>query len=470
MFCSKCGGEVDIGEVYCMKCGTAVQIVPDYNPLEDDNISFDEKATYIDRQNRKYAIKKEENLRKLKLQRYFLIAAVIFAVCGLGTSIYFFIQYKTVNSYDYQLNQGLNYYENEKYEEAIQSYVKAISFNKEGIKARESAFDIYLKLEDYDRAIEQMLEIIYLEASADNYKKLVDAYALNGNTNKIKELLVEFENTEIGKAIDSYRVDDLLVNIPGGDYHDYLAINFETKGEGIIIYYTLDNSEPTTKSNVYTGEIKIEKTGRTVLRAVAVNEWNITSEEIKETYDITLIIPSPPTVTPNSGRYTDAEKIVIDVAEGATAYFTLDGTIPQKGSLSTFIYLEPIDMPIGNFVFSAMIIDKYGTESYVTKKNYELVLERPYSYNAAVVLLKNKLVELGIMDDMDGNRPNNEKLSLQYSALPIIEDIECYLFYLRVTSNNQMTNLSRVFAVSTSDGTIYEVTSNGDNYKIVGIP
>lgn len=120
--------------------------------------------------------------------------------------------------------------------------------------------------------------------------------------------------------------------------------------------------------------------------------------------------------------------------------------------------------------FSAIIVDKYGTESYVTKKNYELVLERPYSYNAAVILLKNKLVELGIMNDTEGNRPNNEKLSLQYSALPMIEEKECYLFFLRITSNNQTTNLNRIFAVSTADGTIYEVSSNGDSYEIIGTP
>ena len=36
MKCSKCGAEIDAGSVFCKKCGEPVQMVPDYNILEDD--------------------------------------------------------------------------------------------------------------------------------------------------------------------------------------------------------------------------------------------------------------------------------------------------------------------------------------------------------------------------------------------------------------------------------------------------
>ena len=35
MICIHCGADIPDGEVVCPRCGTAVQIVPDYNPLED---------------------------------------------------------------------------------------------------------------------------------------------------------------------------------------------------------------------------------------------------------------------------------------------------------------------------------------------------------------------------------------------------------------------------------------------------
>ena len=36
MKCSKCGAEIEVGSVFCKKCGEPVQMVPDYNVLEDD--------------------------------------------------------------------------------------------------------------------------------------------------------------------------------------------------------------------------------------------------------------------------------------------------------------------------------------------------------------------------------------------------------------------------------------------------
>lgn len=35
MKCKNCGAEIPKGFVYCEKCGAEVQIVPDYNPLDD---------------------------------------------------------------------------------------------------------------------------------------------------------------------------------------------------------------------------------------------------------------------------------------------------------------------------------------------------------------------------------------------------------------------------------------------------
>ena len=35
MKCRYCNAEIPEGELYCKKCGREVQIVPDYNPLEE---------------------------------------------------------------------------------------------------------------------------------------------------------------------------------------------------------------------------------------------------------------------------------------------------------------------------------------------------------------------------------------------------------------------------------------------------
>ena len=35
MKCRNCGHKIPDGKLYCEYCGEAVQIVPDYNPLDD---------------------------------------------------------------------------------------------------------------------------------------------------------------------------------------------------------------------------------------------------------------------------------------------------------------------------------------------------------------------------------------------------------------------------------------------------
>ena len=41
MKCQKCGTDIPEGKIYCEKCGSAIQMVPDYNPVDDISIDTD---------------------------------------------------------------------------------------------------------------------------------------------------------------------------------------------------------------------------------------------------------------------------------------------------------------------------------------------------------------------------------------------------------------------------------------------
>ena len=47
MKCPNCGGELQPGQLYCGKCGHEIQIVPDYDPLEELMLSQEEIAGEI---------------------------------------------------------------------------------------------------------------------------------------------------------------------------------------------------------------------------------------------------------------------------------------------------------------------------------------------------------------------------------------------------------------------------------------
>ena len=79
-----------------------------------------------------------------------------------------------------------------------------------------------------------------------------------------------------------------------------------------------------------------------------------------------------PAVTPSTGQYDQPTQIVIQVPEGYTAYYTTDRSDPTEESTK---YTGPIDMPEGNTIFKAVLVNGKGRLTGVTTRNYELVLE-----------------------------------------------------------------------------------------------
>ena len=75
-----------------------------------------------------------------------------------------------------------------------------------------------------------------------------------------------------------------------------------------------------------------------------------------------------PVVTPTTGQYYEYTMIEIEVPEGYEAYYTFNGEVPEKDSEDSYKYTEPIDMPEGNTLFSAVLIDKKRTCKCCDKK------------------------------------------------------------------------------------------------------
>ena len=112
MKCKKCGNEVDIGEVFCQKCGTAIQIVPEYNPLEDELEASVELPhdQFTEEQNRREEIRKmeEEKKKQLEVKRkkkqiQMLLCGffLVFLVSGIVVGITIYLRYQEEHSFDY---------------------------------------------------------------------------------------------------------------------------------------------------------------------------------------------------------------------------------------------------------------------------------------------------------------------------------------------------------------------------------
>lgn len=469
MKCRKCGNEVEIGEVFCQKCGTAIQIVPDYNPLEDElenslqqktiaEFGVPHKDTMEEAAAAQANAVREQKRKKKKRKQLFIMAGVLVVfLTGIAAGVFLYLRYTEEHSFEYQYQQGLLYEARQEYGTAMDYYTKAIAYDKDNIEVKLSAAGVYEMLGNYDRALELLLEVANLSPTVEHYTKLMKLCEISGNTTLMNKILKDTQGTAIGEALSDYQTATITVSQPGGEYHDYLTLELTASDRKAVIYYTLDGTAPTTSSSQYSEAIKLETVGTITLRAVAYNEMNLAGEELRETYSIVLVTPEAPEITPGSGTYTYGEKISLEVQEGATAYFTIDGTIPTKEN--GYIYTESIVMPIGNVIFSAIVIDRYGTASNVVRKNYTCTIDRPFGYDAAVIKLRNYLIEVGMMVDLNGNRADGEKISVEFVSLTEVDGQECYVYTLRRTANGVTTTLNdKKYAVTTQNGEVHTLT------------
>jgi len=97
---------------------------------------------------------------------------------------------------------------------------------------------------------------------------------------------------------------------------------------GATIYYTVDNSKPTTSSTLYTGPISIS--ANTNIRAIAVKTGMTNS--LAPTFEY-LIRAATPTASPAAGTYTSVQSVTLTSSTaGASFYYTVDNSAPTISS------------------------------------------------------------------------------------------------------------------------------------------
>ena len=124
-----------------------------------------------------------------------------------------------------------------------------------------------------------------------------------------------------------------------GTYTSTQSVTLSDSNTGATIYYTTDDSTPTTSSKVYSTPISVATT--TPINAIAVTIGYPASTVSSAVYTINLPAAAP-TFTPTPGIYTSGQSVTIaDVTSGATIYYTTDGSTPTTSSK---VYSTPISV------------------------------------------------------------------------------------------------------------------------------
>lgn len=305
MRCSKCNRELEAGTLYCIHCGCEVQIVPDYDPL-DDMLAVHEKE-----EPGKQAVKKEEEalppsekpehmalLRKAAakfsaLSKRQQLGAGLFLLSVLAFSISYgaITSFSHDNSYTYQLEKGMELLEKEKYRRAIPYLERAGELEEpdtELLLAQAEAYAGNGELEEGMSILEQ--EVWNGTAEKDVYVALIELYMQAGAYDQIQPLIDYCDDAEIQEDLSIYEVYAPVFSLEEGTYHFYQSVRLTaTYGD---IYYTADGSDPTENGVRYRGPVPL-KEGKNEIRAVAVNGMGVVSEEARAVYVIDLDVDLP---------------------------------------------------------------------------------------------------------------------------------------------------------------------------------
>ncbi|HWG19258.1 MAG TPA: chitobiase/beta-hexosaminidase C-terminal domain-containing protein [Terracidiphilus sp.] len=154
-----------------------------------------------------------------------------------------------------------------------------------------------------------------------------------GQTTTVNALVVAYGYTN-SLASATYTINLPIAKIvftpPTGTYTTTQSVQISSIAPGAAIYYTLDDSGPTTSSTRYTAALTIAQTTTVKVLAVAYNYTDALKMAI---YTINLPIAATPVFTPPAGTYTSTQSVQISTATpGTTIYYTLDGTEPTTGS------------------------------------------------------------------------------------------------------------------------------------------
>ncbi len=411
MKCPECGNEISDGHLICEVCGYEVQIVPDFEPdIEpqiDNNIVGDVLGDSIlaedDITTTQDLLDTTEQVAVPELIRHRL---VMFLCIALATLVIIFIAVwgiRRTSDPDHQLNRARNLAAQGKYEDAISSLENLYVSQPDNSEILYLESDYYMELGKTDLAVDTLKRMISSDRySADEiysaYDRLINIYAEAGNYDAIAVLLGECKYSEITLAYQNYVAFPPVFSYEEGTYDNAIRLKISANTSGTV-YYTLDGSVPNESSPRYDSPIVLDH-GEYVVSAVFINQYGIVSDMVTGTYNISNNIPDAPVVNADSGDYHTPVLIKVEVPEGYKVYYTTDRSVPTVDSVQ---YIDPIPMPVkySNFNFAAISED--GLTSEVVVRSYSLTFPDGIPLNEAVDILKTRLIERGVLNDMNGH-------------------------------------------------------------------
>ncbi|MCK8621996.1 chitobiase/beta-hexosaminidase C-terminal domain-containing protein [Prevotella sp. E13-27] len=266
--------------------------------------------------------------------------------------------------------------------------------------------------------------------------------------------LLDSEEAEL--AIDWFKVETPQIAFEGK------LCTITSDSEGATIYYTLDESEPTTHSTFYKGRFALPNQ-QVIVKAMAVKEDWHDSEIRTRTYN-----PGGNTCeAPVIARVVGTDSIQMSTrTENTTIYYTLNGLNP---TVSDSVYTKPFCLP-HNGTLKAMATNPIYYDSEVTSFNVNW-----YKAAQPVITVEDKVVTMTCATEgaeihytLDGSDPTEENAvyrdRITMTGTCTVKAIATYENY------NTSTIAKLEYRTSDHACSVPEFTRQGDSISIAATP
>lgn len=397
MRCPKCHAEIEEGYLYCKNCGEEIRIVPDYDPQVEDMLSGSLKDVVKEAQQNASekaagvqsaagqsgektasnagasASRKTEgtsrtagNGRKRHSRKRRLTEGVL-CICILAIAGLISVTLFRRNSYDYQYQLAVKAAADNDADRALKYLSRAMELEPD--QTYMWLFKAQIEKDSGDReAAEESCRYILSKLEPDNqevYTMLIEMYIEEGDLDSVKDTLSRCPVQAVKNSFADYIAAVPTASFADGIYYDTMEI--ELDADGLDIYFTTDGTKPTVNSTKYEGPIRLTE-GSNTIRAVAVSPKGVLSDEAIFSYEISYLEAEPPVVSPDSGEYPAEVEIVVQVPDGCTVLYTLDGSLP---TLDSAVYEAPVKIRTST-VFTAVSVSMSGRFSESVVRRYTI--------------------------------------------------------------------------------------------------
>ena len=289
MRCTHCNAIIPEGWMRCPRCGKEVQIVPDYNPLDDvltqevkgsvEDVTrqlqtkdvrdfgrrqevYQSKATRVLSQeeldeiqagreraarnrSRAEAKRKQQERKKQLVRRRRKVLLILFLVLLIFGAAFGYFLYQ--NSYVGKVAKGYDALQMKEYQTAEKYFKHAIGKNAQRAEAYSGLAETYMEQDEGDEAESVFLSAIASYPSNEElYRAAISFYEETKQLDKISEILEDCDDESVLSSLKAYVSTEPVFSLDDGKYSEVQEVTLSASGE--TIYYTTDGTNPTSSS------------------------------------------------------------------------------------------------------------------------------------------------------------------------------------------------------------------------------